>query len=584
MFRVCLITFAITFAFLLLISFYSGSILYDNSYNDTRNYSSQLFEQISINVSNSIGSINNIATVAARHPDVLGFVFATTPRDSNLTQYYEMIDSIRAFLNNLCVAQDNIERVFVLSTNHEYYASTSSSPFVVSFEFAQQEWYQQALRSSGQPILVPSHIPEYVVGQSKPVISYVFPISLIDGLDPVGMIVVDIQANTFDAICNEVSLGDSGYSYIINSKGEAIYHPLADQTNPIAIPASDRVYTPDILFGRTSFTQVNGFNIENLVMSKSLPDTDWYAVGVVPTAQLNAAASELRNTQIFVGTLVAAIVSVLLTLFLNAHVFQRLFRLQHHMADIRQGNLNAAFDVGAPDEIGELGDGFNRMTTQIKQLIADVSIKEDQKRQAEFAALQAQINPHFLYNTLDSIVWMAETNPVGASEMAYRLASFFRLSLSRGADIVPLSQELEHIKTYLQIQKIRYESYFDFEIHVAQDVAMFPVPKLIVQPLVENAIYHGIKPAGRKCTLSVHAFRYHHFVLIEVSDDGVGIAPEQIPRILRGETPPDNRMSGVGVKNVDERVKLYYPMHSGLFFRSHEGFGTLSCIYIYDQT
>lgn len=583
MFRVFLITFIIVFAAFLLVSFYSGSILYENSFDDAKSYSLQLFEQIGINISNYLTAMDNITAISSKQPDILSLLLTTNSPERNPSLYYQTLDSIRVFLNNLCVAQDYIRYVTIVSSRNGNYVSTSSSPFVSSYDFREQGWYQAAMQNPNEITLLPPHVPEYVTGSVSPVISYAKPISVTPGVPPVGVIVIDLSTDSLASICNSVALGENGYSYIINSKGEYIYYPgnvLPSGTLP---QNPDSVYTEKVLAGNSSFTEKNGLGVENVVFSKTVPNTDWYVVGVVPFTQLNTPAMILRTSQIIVGVIVAAAVSVLLSLFANSNIFRRLFRLKNHMAEVRHGNLDVVFAPGANDEIGDLGDGFNRMTAQLRQLIADVETKEHQKRHAEFAALQAQINPHFLYNTLDSIVWMAEANPAGASEMAYMLASFFRLSLSRGADIVPLSQELEHTQTYLHIQKIRYANYFDYEIRYTQNAAAFPVPKLIVQPLVENAIYHGIKPSGRKCTLFVHAFRYKDFILIEVSDDGVGIPTAEIDSILSGEHVSRDSLSGVGVKNVDERVKLYYPEHSGLYYRSNEGRGTMACIYIYDK-
>ncbi len=581
MFRVFLITFIIVFAAFLLVSFYSGNILYENSFEDAKSYSFQLFEQIGINISNYLTAMDNIAAISSKQSDTLALML--TPQGSPLSLYYQLLDSIRIFLNNLCVAQEYIQYVTIVSDQNGYYASTSSSPLVSSYDFREQGWYQKAMLTPEKATLLPPHIPEYVIGANvSPVISYIKPISVTDGSPPVGVIVIDLKMDFLASICNSVARGDDGYSYIINSKGEYIYYPEDHFWENRSI-YPDHAYTGYILAGKTSFIEKDGLGVENVVFSNQVPGTDWYVVGVVPYAQLNAPATALRNTQIIMGVIVAAVVSVLLSLFTNSNIFRRLFRLKNHMAEIRHGNLDVAYAVGANDEIGELGNGFNRMTAQLRQLIADVETKEHQKRHAEFAALQAQINPHFLYNTLDSIVWMAEANPAGASEMAYMLASFFRLSLSRGADIIPLSQELEHTQTYLHIQKIRYANYFDYEMRFTDDVASFPVPKLIVQPLVENAIYHGIKPSGRRCTLFVHAFRYKDFVFIQVSDDGVGIPASEIDTILSGDRISQDSMSGVGVKNVDERLKLYYPEHSGLYYRSNEGRGTLACIYIHDK-
>lgn len=584
MFRVFLITFIIIFTAFLLLSFYSGNNLYENSFDDAKNYSFQLLEQININISNYLSAMENIAAVASTQSDVLNFLYMSEPSFPNFSAYYELVNSIRMYLMNLSAAQKNVKYVTIISDRHDYYVSSSSSPFDSTYVFREQGWYKDAIKTPRSAALLPPHVPEYITGNAAtPVISYLKPITLAAGAPPVGMVLIDLDVGSLADICNDVSLGDDGYAYIINSKGEYLYYPGMDFQQPAAVSTPDSAYNEQILSGDTTFTANNLLGEKNVVFSAPVENTDWYVVGVVPYSQLNSPAVTLRATQIIVGVIVASVVSVLLSLFISSNVFRRLFRLKKHMMQIESGNLDETLSVGADDEIGDLVAGFNSMTGQLKQLISDISDTENQKRKAEFAALQAQINPHFLYNTLDSIVWMAEANPAGASDMAYMLASFFRLSLSRGDDIVPLAQELMHTETYLHIQKIRYDSYFDYEIKYTQDVADFYVPKLIVQPLVENAIYHGIKPSGKKCVLSVYAFRYEDHVLIEVADDGLGIPEEKLEQILRREYISEGSLNGVGVNNVDERIKLYFSKNSGLYFHSNEGRGTVACIYIYDR-
>ena len=231
------------------------------------------------------------------------------------------------------------------------------------------------------------------------------------------------------------------------------------------------------------------------------------------------------------------------------------------------------------DEITELGMSFNIMIGKIKELL-DSKIKEQENlKRAELRALQAQINPHFLYNTLDTIIWMAESKKTDqVVEIVSALSNFFRISLSKGMDWITISEEVERIRSYLTIQKMRYHDILDFKIEVDDDVAENTILKLILQPLVENALYHGIKNKRQGGTISVRARRNgEDEVLLEVKDDGIGFTAEKLTQ-LRAELEDDagdiKLESGFGIGNVNKRIRLYYGKPYGLSIQSEYTTGT----------
>jgi two-component system sensor histidine kinase YesM len=205
----------------------------------------------------------------------------------------------------------------------------------------------------------------------------------------------------------------------------------------------------------------------------------------------------------------------------------------------------------------------------------EVVLEQEAKRKSEMKALQAQINPHFLYNTLDSIVWMAETNNSEVVTMTEALARLFRITLSRGEDQITLEQELEHVRNYLIIQSLRYINKFDYELDAEESLLQNKVLKLILQPLVENSIYHGIKNKRQKGHIRITARAEHGRLLILVQDDGIGMSPEKAATILQSAASDHkDRFSGIGVRNVHERIQLYYGPEYGLQFESKPGEGT----------
>lgn len=227
------------------------------------------------------------------------------------------------------------------------------------------------------------------------------------------------------------------------------------------------------------------------------------------------------------------------------------------------------------DEIGMLYRGFGSMMKRIRTLINEVYLSKITQKEAELKALQAQINPHFLYNTLDSIIWMAETNDSNIVAMTEALAKLFRISLNKGNEEISLERELEHVKNYLIIQSMRYADKFTYEISAEPGVERCRTIKLILQPIVENCIYHGIKKKRGTGKITIRAYRREQNLIIEVSDDGCGMPEEICRKILSDEIESENISgSGIGVKNVNERIQLRFGKKYGLSYSSEEGIGT----------
>jgi len=271
--------------------------------------------------------------------------------------------------------------------------------------------------------------------------------------------------------------------------------------------------------------------------------------------------------------------SVIAAWSLSRSIYTPIKKLHDVTTTITKNDLQALMTSDNVDEITELGMSFNIMIGKIKELL-DSKIKEQENlKKAELRALQAQINPHFLYNTLDTIIWMAESKKTDQIiEIVSALSNFFRISLSKGMDWITIGEEVERIRSYLTIQKMRYQDILDFKIEVDQDVAENTILKLVLQPLVENALYHGIKNKRQGGTISVRARRKgEDEILLEVEDDGIGFTPEKLTQV-RSELEDDSGdfklESGFGIGNVNKRIRLYYGKPYGLTIQSEYTTGT----------
>jgi two-component system, sensor histidine kinase YesM len=272
--------------------------------------------------------------------------------------------------------------------------------------------------------------------------------------------------------------------------------------------------------------------------------------------------------------------SVFAAWLISASIYQPIKKLHDVTSTITQDDLRALVTRKNVNEIAELGMSFNILIRRIRELLDSKVKEQDNLQKAELRALQAQINPHFLYNTLDTIVWMAENNNTEqVIEIVRALSSFFRIALSQGKDWIPIRQEIEHVRSYLHIQKIRYRDILDYEIDIDENILDGTILKLTLQPLVENALYHGIKNKRNGGTILVRASRNgHDQIMLEVQDNGVGFTPYRLAKIQERLNDESFEISqtgeGFGLVNVHKRIKLYYGKQYGLSIESEYLEGT----------
>lgn len=392
-----------------------------------------------------------------------------------------------------------------------------------------------------------------------------------------GVLLVDMSFSGIEQICKDVELASSdGYLYLIDGDGEIIYHPrqqliyagLLEENNRTAAGYEDGSHAET--FG----------GAKRQVTVKTVGYTGWKLVGVVPADNIWDNYGQLLLFFLFV-----VLFSIFLLVFVNLHLSERISvpikTLERAVKELEAGREEVDIDVSGPYEIERLGHSIRSMVSTMRHLMDDIIEQEAQKRRSELDVLQSQINPHFLYNTLDSVVWMTENGRTDeAILMVTSLARFFRISLSRGSNIIPIADELEHARHYLTIQKMRYKNKFSAVIAAEDGVEGLYTIKLIVQPILENAIYHGMAYADGDGEIAVRARRDGEDVVIEVADNGPGMPEETVERLLDQSyaAAPGTKGSGIGLRNVHQRIRLTFGEEYGLAIHSEPDAGTTVCI------
>ena len=567
---IMMLVFAACFLLALLTGYLTSNALIQRAERDTE----ALLTQVIRNVEYYLDDMEALGNVLNEHHSVLRMLLNDETIEAGRATYYEDAKSVRSFLTDLSRLRSEIMSITIIGENGSYVGTQELEYTTENIAAEDMGWYRLAIENSGNPIFLPPHTIKNYMGRSQYVISLIKSLSL-GNAPPRGAMSINLTLDTLSKICNDVRLSNTGYVFIIDNNGNYIYHPNSDylEANAGITKLADDTIMQRVLAGENGFVDHDHF-----VVCDSIDSAGYYVIGVVPYDAIVGAANSLRTLEMFIGFLFAVVIALIVGLLLSYKVFRPLSALKGVMDRARGGDMNVIAPEMSKDEIGEVGTGFNTMLERIRLLISSNTQKEKEKRKAELDALQAQINPHFLYNTLDSIVWMAHYQPDIAASMADSLAKLFRLMLGGGEDFVPLSQEIEHVTQYLNIQKLRYSTKFIYQIEMESGTENLMVPKLILQPLVENAIYHGIKPARKTCALLVKAIRDGNELTLFVGDNGVGMKDEKAISILRDTVTSEKHMGGIGVKNINERIALHYGEEFGISYHCIEQIGTLAVV------
>ena len=429
----------------------------------------------------------------------------------------------------------------------------------------QMEWYTKAVEAQGKPVISASHTQNYLKNEGK----WVFSLSaaIMEENKILGIVLIDMSYKNLTDMCNDIQLGEKGYVYIVGQGQEMIYHPK-QQLIYSGILQEDLARVMQQEEG--SFTEV--LEDKRLVTVHSLKEVGWRVVGVSYIGELLVSKQEIIIPLIIL-TLLALVVAFLISKRIVSQTAKPIRELTEHMQEIELGKLGVEIDTQSDtEEIQCLTASFKEMVYKIEGLIEQVEDNQKKLRKSELKVLQSQINPHFLYNSLDTIIWLGEREECEkVVQMTAALARYFRLSLSKGKEVITIYEEVEHVKHYLQIQKIRYASKLTYTIEVSPDIFDEMIVKIVLQPLVENALYHGIKDLEEGGYIRVLGFREGNNIILEVYDNGKGMSREQIKNILKAPSSTSITKGGVAIKNVHERIQVYFGQDYGLSYESEYG-------------
>lgn len=515
--------------------------------SETISKTHDLLEMSGANIGTYIARVKGESNVFSGSPSLRQYL--SDDEESLRTGLLSQIDTL---LQN----DSSIKSIVVVSKDGRILSNEKNLDMSVSSDMMKEDWYIESIHNT-MPVLTGARMQSFSSDKDNWVISVSTEITGDSG-DNLGVLLMDMEYSVIEDHLRSLDLGREGYVFLLNDKGEPVYH-------------KDTSYfsDPDKLAQLLEIQSAgDGYDkASNLLTCQTqIEKTGWTMVGVVSLDTLKMLERQLFEAVLLTGGLLFIAVLLIGILFTR--------RLSTPMADLERGmnEIEKLAEVRIRKnsfyEVELLAGNYNRMIHRIRILMDEISDKEKTLRHAELNALVSQINPHFLYNTLDTIVWMAEFNDSSrVIALTKSLAAFFRLSLSGGRELITVEDELEHVQQYLYIQKERYGDKLNYTIHAPEEVLDYTVPKIILQPIAENSIYHGIKPLGRPGQITITVQEEGEKLIFTVSDNGAGCRPDA----AAADNP--SRPGKVGLKNVDERLKLYYGPGYGVTIHSAPGAG-----------
>ncbi|ASA21113.1 cache domain-containing sensor histidine kinase [Paenibacillus donghaensis] len=478
-------------------------------------------------------------------------------------------------INNLLINHPMITSFSLYGKDRMLYQYNAPMSFA---DMKKQTWYGAMERAEGRPVWSgPGENGSEVSGH--PVLVQARVVKDYYSLEDIGYLVVYVKPDLLDQIFWEAATLKKGDILLVNKQGNIVFNKSGEHIGQrTEFPFLESVYTKE-----------QNYYIDNYQEEKSLitflpsHNADWVLAAITPMNLISSESVSIRNIAVILGT-----VSLLSAFMFDRYFIRRLVRsinsAVNGMKRVKQGIfIPIPASHRADDESDLLIDGFNRMSTQINELIEQVQTEQARKKEAEMQALMAQINPHFIYNSLESINSMAVLQGnKDISKMVISLGKLLRISISQNQELIPLHMEFEHVRHYLDIQKFRFEDKFSYAIDIPGTLRTYMTQKLIVQPIVENALYHAIEQMEDPGFISIEAQECGTDMIIIVKDNGPGFDLATLMSLWNKERSNQKKYndSGVGLKNVHERLNIRFGNPYGLLVCSSPGFGSTICIRI----
>jgi two-component system, sensor histidine kinase YesM len=522
----------------------------------------ETLDQVQDRLDSYITDVDSVAKTIANYETFQKL--AVLPGDNNYT-YYQQTQSFVTFSKLMILTHPDILRITIV--REDLSRIDSMGRYLPTGGNLDKEKFQKVLNLKKPTVLSPEKAE-----QSRWVIPYAQ--SIYDPKDGkvIGAVIVDLDLQRIQDYLQDSKLLQSGFLLVEDNSGARIYAPehFAGR-HLLKNPTKEDSYF------------LNHEGKKELVIYTSSTFSKWHIYGIIPYQEISNQLQKTRNV-VFLFAMIIIVAVAGMALFLRAYLVKPIQNLQNLMFDVEQGNLQVRTRFKRKDEIGNLGESFNQMIGQLQQLIKDIQVSRNNESQAlflqkeaQYQALQARIAPHFLYNTLDSVSWLARDKGIREiTAVVDSLAGMMRYSLDRSTPLVKTSEEYHHVLLYSEIIRFRTADSIEFVFHIPDHLLDVLIPRFTLQPLVENAVQHGLDPLGGTGKITISAYVESDHLFYEISDNGIGLEPEKINGLMSFLADgKDVRPSfeKIGLANVHNRIKMTYGEAYGLSIKENVDFG-----------
>lgn len=565
----------IVFIYLILMIFSVtvSSLIYEKIYDDITSkkvseLSVQTLYTIKSNINSMIQNINNNSRIIISNKDIQAIL-----KNSNNRNGIDVQIDMYGYLSSMIDSMNNVSSIYIYDNfGNKYYIDKQSRKSFKLNKVESANWYKAAINEKGYYILRLNAGEKADLNPNENYVSFIRVINDMESQKPIGTLIININESNFvncykDIISKNgtnILLMDENNDFIVNPKDVSDFNQISELIRKELIKSDVEEEKNSII------EKIKGE--EYIFSSLKIEEYNWTIVSKIPFKELSKESSTVY-LMAFVFTIINGILLFIGAISISRLITKPIKKLLKSMKGIENGEFKKVNIEVGNDEIGKLRDGYNIMVYEIEKLINRIIEEQRVKRKAELSVLQAQVKPHFLYNTLDAMGYLALS---GKCDEVYdaleALGEYYRTSLSKGREVITVGEEIEIVKNYFLLQKLRYGDIFTDTYEIDERVLNFKILKLVLQPIAENALYHGIKPKGEHGIIKLAVELIDNLINISIEDDGVGMTEEELDKVVSDKI--DNNNLSFGLRGTIERLRIFYGTSDVYEIKSRKRYGT----------
>lgn len=558
---------------LMIFSVTVSSLIYEKIYDDITSkkvseLSVQTLYTIKSNINSMIQNINNNSRIIISNKDIQAIL-----KNSNNRNGIDVQIDMYGYLSSMIDSMNNVSSIYIYDNfGNKYYIDKQSRKSFKLNKVESANWYKAAINEKGYYILRLNAGEKADLNPNENYVSFIRVINDMESQKPIGTLIININESNFvncykDIISKNgtnILLMDENNDFIVNPKDVSDFNQISELIRKELIKSDVEEEKNSII------EKIKGE--EYIFSSLKIEEYNWTIVSKIPFKELSKESNTVY-LMAFVFTIINGILLFIGAISISRLITKPIKKLLKSMKGIENGEFKKVNIEVGNDEIGKLRDGYNIMVYEIEKLINRIIEEQKVKRKAELSVLQAQVKPHFLYNTLDAMGYLALS---GKCDEVYdaleALGEYYRTSLSKGREVITVGEEIEIVKNYFLLQKLRYGDIFTDTYEIDERVLNFKILKLVLQPIAENALYHGIKPKGEHGIIKLTVELIDNLINISIEDDGVGMTEEELDKVVSDKI--DNNNLSFGLRGTIERLRIFYGTSDVYEIKSRKRYGT----------